>query len=207
MAKPRKVSYSLISPTDEPELYDLLHELVARYHDHLINARIALAWCNSWKPNADGQLTLGKCRKATDLDRQLHERDFVILLNQQAWNGAGFDDHKRRALLDHELCHADVEVDEDGEPVVNAAGRTIYRIRKHDLEEFQAIVERYGCWKGDIAEFAKAALDKKKLPLLADQPSREDVTVSVSLNGGPGTAPLPMREFNRRIRKVAAGAR
>jgi hypothetical protein len=204
MAKPRKVAYSIISPTEEPELYDLLRELVESYHDHLINARISLAWCYSWKPDADGQLILGKCKKAADLDRQLHDRDFIILLNQQAWYGAGFDDRKRWALLDHELCHADVEVDSEGEQVVNAAGRPVYRIRRHDLEEFQAIVQRHGCWKADIEEFAKEALKRGKTPLLADQ---DDVTVSVSIEGGPATAPLPLREFSRRLRKVAAGAR
>lgn len=195
MAKPRKVSYSLISPSEEPELYELLRDLVRRFHDHLRNARITLAWCYSWKPDHDGHLTLGKCRKASDLDRQLHDQDFVILLNQQAWFGAGFDDRKRRALLDHELCHADVEVDSDGEPVVNAVGRTVYRIRKHDLEEFQAIVERYGCWKADIAEFAKAALEKRRLPLLEEAPGDK--------NSSP--VPLPSPPTSIPVRLVARG--
>lgn len=30
------------------------------------------------------------------------------------------------------------------------------RLRKHDLEEFSTIAERYGCWKRDIEAFAKS---------------------------------------------------
>jgi hypothetical protein len=160
-------------------MYDLLRDLVVSYHDHLANAHISLAWCHSWKPDKDGRLVLGKCRKAADLDRQLHDRDFVILLNEVAWKGSDFDDHKRRALLDHELCHCDVEVDEEGEVVCNAAGRAVYRIRKHDLEEFQAIVNRHGLWKADIEEFVRVAQKSKAAPLFADEACKlESVTIS-----------------------------
>jgi hypothetical protein len=69
----RKVSYELISPDStvgEP-VYRLLRELVGAHHEHLKDARIALAWCTSWRPDVDGRVTLGKCRRASDLDREL----------------------------------------------------------------------------------------------------------------------------------------
>jgi hypothetical protein len=37
----------------------------------------------------------------------------------------------------------------------------VYRTRKHDLEEFSAIAERYGLWKRDL-ELFDAALTKAK---------------------------------------------
>jgi hypothetical protein len=65
--KPRKISYHLIPEDENPEMYALLQRLVTEDHDHLIDAVIKLAWCTSWKPDANGILTLGKCKLASDL--------------------------------------------------------------------------------------------------------------------------------------------
>lgn len=178
MPKPKKLSYRIIKEDEEPELHDLLNQLIAKYHEHLSDAKIALAWCFSWKPDVDGILTLGKCKKASDLDRQLHDYDFVILLNYAAWTLTPFSPLQKSALLDHELCHADVALDKEGKQRYTADGRTVYRIKKHDLEEFQCIVERHGCWKKHIEEFAKAALKKSRTPLFAGEPDAQAAVVT-----------------------------
>jgi hypothetical protein len=159
-AKPKALTYVLIDRMEvgaAPGMYALLDELVERHHEDLFrtNARIALAWATSWKADVDGRLVLGKCHKASDLSRELAPWDFVILLNQEFWRDTRVSEDARRALLDHELCHAAVSYDATGEPKVDIAGRTLYRIRKHDLEEFSAIAARYGCWKKDIEHFAQ----------------------------------------------------
>ena len=165
-ARPKKVAYTLIdrvSVIGHP-MYSLLDELVEAHHDHLRDARIALAWCTSWKPDVDGRVKLGMCRKASDLDRELAQWDFIVLLSRAFWQNDTVPPHQRRALLDHELCHAEVKLDmHTGEPAEDERGRTVYRIRKHDLEEFTAIVERYGTYKKDLEEFA-AALRRCRLP-------------------------------------------
>jgi hypothetical protein len=162
-AKSKAVAYELLvrdSAVGRP-MYALLDELVAEYHEDLKDARIALAWCSSWKPDADGRVTLGQCKKASDLDRELAPFDFVILLQRHFWRDDLFvTDDQRRALLDHELMHAALKYDEHGEPAVDERGRKIYRIRKHDLEEFSAIAERHGLWKRDLERFA-AALNRR----------------------------------------------
>ena len=59
--------------------------------------------------------------------------------------------------MDHELCHASVRCDKNsGEPMVDERNRLIYRIRKHDIEEFADIVERHGTYKRDLELFAQA---------------------------------------------------
>ena len=63
-------------------LYGMLADIVADHHGALLDARIALAWNLSWTPDVDGRVTLGKCKKASDLDRELAEFDFVIILRQ-----------------------------------------------------------------------------------------------------------------------------
>lgn len=161
VSTPKSLTYVLI-PRDADwgrEMYELLYQLVDEHHEELsqCNVRIALAWCTSWKPDVDGRVTLGKCKKASELDRELAPYDFVILLSRDFWQKPQVTALQRKALLDHELMHAAVVHDsETGDPKVDEKGRTLFRIRKHDLEEFEAIARRYGCWKGDIEAFMQA---------------------------------------------------
>lgn len=146
--------------------YRLMDEIIAAHHPHLADANICIAWAHGWKADADGRLQLGKMKKGSDLDREMHGYDAVMLLNHLAWNAAGFSEAQMRALIDHELCHLQVACDSDGEAKLDENGRTVYRIRKHDLEEFREIVARHGCWKDDVRKFAEAAVEKLEQPLL-----------------------------------------
>lgn len=156
--KIKKVHYELIARDSVigHGMYQLLDDLVAAHHEELRDARIALAWNTSWKPDVDGRLVLGKCKRASDLDRELAAFDFVILLLHGFWTHQGVTTLQRTALLDHELSHATLKLDERGEPVVDERGRNVYRTRKHDIEEFAAIVERYGTYTRDLEVFARA---------------------------------------------------
>lgn len=158
--RPKPITYALIPQTGDvgAAMYERLCSIIDTHHTELsrMNVRVALAWCTSWKPDVDGRVILGKCKKASDLDRELYPFDFVILLNQDFWLNPRVSDVQRQALLDHELCHAAIAYDEDGDPKVDARGRTVYRIRKHDLEEFSDIASRHGCWKRDIEDFMRA---------------------------------------------------
>lgn len=160
-AKPKRVSYEVIPRTsaiDFPatQMYGLLDELVEQHHEDLRKARIALAWCTSWKADVDGRVVLGKLQKASDLGRELAPYDFVVLLSKGFWMHPETKETQQRALLDHELCHGALVHDATGEPVENERGDLVYRLRKHDLEEFSAIVARHGIYKSDIEQFARA---------------------------------------------------
>ena len=157
-AKPKRVSYELIPPDSVigHPMYVLLHRLIEAHHEDLSRARVALAWCTSWKPDVDGRVTLGKCKKASDLDRELAAFDFIVLLRRAFWTDLRVTDLQRTALLDHELCHAALKYDDKGEPMEDERGRLVYRVRKHDIEEFTVIVERHGLYKADLERFAVA---------------------------------------------------
>jgi len=129
-----------------------------RHHELLdTEARIALAWCTSWKADVDGRIILGKCVKASDLHRELAPFDFVILLSKWFWEDVNVSDEQRVALLDHELTHAACTHDHlTGEIKRDERGRACYRIRKHDIEEFSCIVAEYGTYKRDLERFADA---------------------------------------------------
>jgi Putative phage metallopeptidase len=133
-------------------LYDLLQGFVDE-RPELVEARIALAWCTTWKADRDGHVTLGKCIKATQLHRELAPYDCSIVLNQYWWTDPKREELARQALLFHELCHLDVVSDpETGEWKRDERDRLRYRIRKHDVEEFHAVVARFGLWKRDLEQ-------------------------------------------------------
>lgn len=166
---PKKVSYQLIDRERSPAMYRLLARLVEQHHSELKDARIALAWCSSWRADVDGRITLGQCKKASDLDRELMAWDFIILLQQAFFADVSVTDEQRAALIDHELCHATVKLDPlTHEPIEDERGRTVYRLRRHDLEEFGEIVERHGCYKRDLELFAQSMLRARQQPLLED---------------------------------------
>lgn len=162
---PKRVTYRLIEANSEvgKPMYRLLRELVGMHHAEIKEARIALAWNTGWKPDVDGRVVLGKCKKASDLDRELAAYDFIIILRQSFWQDLQVTDEQRRALLDHELCHAAPRCDErTGDPIVDERGRIAYRIRKHDIEEFTDIVHRHGLYMRDLELFGAQILERLK---------------------------------------------
>ena len=148
------------------EAYWIMEKLVTDHHSHLKDAKIAIAWRFGWSQDADGRLRLGQAKKGSDLDRELHHFDFVLLFNHEAWNKGGLKQGQKVALVDHELCHCEVSVDTDGEPKVDEEGRTVYRVRKHDIEEFLDVVNRHGCYTNELAKLAQAGIKDADRPLL-----------------------------------------
>ena len=166
MAEPKKVNVVPIDETESPGLYKIMRSLIDKHHGHLVGARIVLVWNYGWSEDADGRLVLGKAKKASDLDAALGEYDFAISLNHEAVNAKEWSEAQTKALIDHELCHCDVTKDDAGEVKQDETGRTVYRIRKHDIEEFGEVVARHGLYKSDLVKFAETIREAKKLPLL-----------------------------------------
>jgi hypothetical protein len=163
MSKPKAVNFELISEERHPEIYDLLAEVRGESHEDIADAEIILAWRKALKVDKDGHLILGKCVKVSDLHKELAAYDFVILLNKEVWENPEFTIEKKKALLDHELCHAAPALDsETGEQKTDERGRPVWRIRKHDIEEFREVVERHGCYKADLEKFAEALIKSRQ---------------------------------------------
>lgn len=169
MSKPKPVKYRVIElpPDGDDEsrwMYGVLGELIAEHHEHLEDASILLVWRDSWSPDQDGRETIGQCKKLTDPQRLIHGVDFLILLSRDRWEG--LEPVQRRALIDHELCHAAVSMDQEtGEPKLDALGRKVYRIRKHTIEEFDEVVARHGVYMRDVYRFGAVVKRAKQLGL------------------------------------------
>lgn len=125
-------------------------DLIGRYHQHLLGVRVEYLF-SSKTPKSKGSEVWGSARKISGLSAFLagdhsenpNDSFFVIVISRPIWDQ--IDEAKRRALVDHELCHC--WVNEEGD--LTTIG--------HDLEEFGAIVHRHGQWREDITRFLSAA--------------------------------------------------
>ena len=95
---------------------------------------------------------LGKCSKATGKWRYLVDKDFVIEVFSGFWEPA--TQNQKEALLLHELCHIISEENDEGE--------ITWKIKKHDLEEFNFVVEKYKDWRPELSEFKKCLNGKEE---------------------------------------------
>lgn len=139
---------------------------------HLVENDITFGWLMRIEPKFKGNRTeLGSVHETAhmaqgafkDLFEQLlvgmlgHLPKFVVVINAPWWEQANA--HEREALVFHELMHVRQKMDKYGGLKFDKDGRPVYGCQGHDIEEFRAVVQRYGAWKGDIADFLQAARD------------------------------------------------
>jgi hypothetical protein len=168
--KQKPVNFDLLPKSHG--LYDQLEKVREKHHQPLAGAIIAIAWQQRIKPDKDAHLKLGQLRKRTDLDKEFADFDFIVILNYDAWQRMSAK--QQTALLDHELCHGAPMIDEKtGEQKKDDRGRLLWRMRKHDIEEFREVVERHGCYKRDLEDFIRAGADKLP-PTLFDPPKDDE---------------------------------
>lgn len=91
-----------------------------------------------------GQRALGLCRKIKLKDRVMGRADAEITLDGDWWETA--TEAERRALLDHELHHINIEMDSNGKSLTDDFSRPKITLRKHDFEFgwFSIIAARHG---------------------------------------------------------------
>ena len=146
-----------------PECERIASDLIDKYHQHLKHIKIAYMFKAKpaetaiedeattlkkrgrprQKPKG-GKVWIAKCSLVSGKYRLLFTDDyrFVITADQEIWDSLTLA--QQTAVMDHELCHA--TLDEEGNP----------RLRKHDLEEFRAAVDRNGLYLADIQAFYEA---------------------------------------------------
>ena len=146
--------------TKAPQVEKIAEELIPQFHPHLKDVRIEYVFIDK-VPLKGGSEIWGSMRKISSLpayfaaseDDKLDgyaEPFFAMIISSPIWEN--LPEAKRRALVDHELCHAKVEEDKDGNPKL--------KIAPHDLEEFTEIVKRHGLWRDSIKDFMSVGIDK-----------------------------------------------
>ena len=126
--------------------------LIKAFHVHLRKRSIAYLWVE--RMSDGGMEKLGTASRAAAKVKFLAEVDFILTFNHTAWKVLSTD--QRVALVDHELTHCTI----DGESLAPL-------LVPHDVEEFGAIVRKYGLWKPDLKRFG-LVVDAVQQPSLFD---------------------------------------
>ena len=105
-----------------------------------------------------GIRALGITRKMGIKDRVMGRGDAEVALDGDWWEDA--TPGRRKALLDHELHHIEVKLDEDGVVIRDDLKRPKLKLRKHDVEVgwFALVAGRHGSNSLEI-EQAKMVMD------------------------------------------------
>lgn len=160
--------------TPAPDVKSIADELIVKYHPHLDGVRIEYVMGDK-TPRRGGKDVWGFVKKISSLPAYLaaDKNDqksgdvspfFVMVISEPIWVNLYPD--KRTALVDHELCHCGVEVDDEGNSKLT--------LIPHDLEEFVAIVRRYGLWMEDVKDFVTAVNSKTNSISSDNEPDDED---------------------------------
>lgn len=110
-------------------------EMIAELRPAL-NAGLRIGCCMSDKEKkSKGRRVFGECQKVPEEWQGFCPYDFLITFYEP--NIAGMTDEQMHILAVHELLHIGVDVDELG--IVTGT-----RVVPHDMEDFGAVVRRYG---------------------------------------------------------------
>ncbi len=153
--KPRPVNFSLLTRAAETSLYGMLDRLVAAYHPSLHGTAILIYWKRNWKPDRDGQITYARAVKPSDDKRELMEHDLALWLNFDHWDE--LDNRQREAQMDAALARCVRVLDKEEEPVIDDAGRPVFRLRKPDVQADVAVVRRHGCYDESLRALVAVA--------------------------------------------------
>lgn len=117
--------------SEAPEsLVQVVEALVSTHHPHLEEARIGVVLRDT-VGSSRGVPQQGGVQLVGAVHQVLLDLDFLVWVAADAWSGLTLSE--KLALLDHQLCHCQM-----------SQGRCY--LRGHDVEEFQAIIERYGSY-------------------------------------------------------------
>jgi hypothetical protein len=82
--------------------------------------------------------------------------DFLVVLDAEYWLDA--TDRQREILVYHELCHIQPSFDKYGaQRFSRDTGLPVLTLAGHDVEEFSAVVTRYGAHTDELRQFIAAA--------------------------------------------------
>lgn len=114
---------------------------------YIKDSRVRIAYLESdqaKKADAD-KLVLGECEKVAAKNKWAINYDFTITLFKN--NLVGLSADQIRIVMFHELLHVGIEPGPDGDEN--------YSVRKHDLEDFKLIIDKYGTDWSNVARKEK----------------------------------------------------
>ena len=112
------------------ELEDLANEVMIDKHMDLDNVRIKYVLVY---PGISKKVA-GRCTLANPMMKLFGDCDYVIQMSGDLWDQ--LDEDHQKILMWHELLHV--------HPVQNKSGEYDFRIRDHDIKDFNVIIKQHG---------------------------------------------------------------
>lgn len=132
------------------DVLQMAQELIRLYHPELMEFNIAFVF-RSEAGLSGGKRVLGQASKAPAKFAPFMDLDGLVWLAEDVWYQ--MSETQKKALIDHELCHFIVGMDGS------------FGLRGHDIEEFQAVIDRWGLWDMDLRTIAPSFVAaQEKLP-------------------------------------------
>jgi predicted metallopeptidase len=147
---------------------EVAEEIIATDRDDLDGVPIVYLFISP-TPQSNGRNVWGRARRITGLNAVLAALDsfdgidrpqpaepfYVIEISEEIWEA--LDEPRRRALVDHELCHL--------RPIEEDDGTKTLKMRGHDFEEFIGVLRRHGLWTTAADAASKAVAEQLALEL------------------------------------------
>lgn len=207
--------------------------LIPEHHLHLAEAEILYIFTDQKRKKCD-RVKVGSAAKMNALQRFLASGldgvdqgpNFLILIDSVWWDVA--PPSERAALIDHELCHCAMFVNNSHPPqwrrilpheIRDDFADWRWGLRGHDIEEFAAVLKRHGFWRRDEAEheFEEIALqlvmptssNSEKREVFSKEakqaaeallaPSADGTTVSITAGGRTVHGPAAKRKRTAKL--------
>lgn len=138
-----------------PEVETIAKEIIQKHRPYLGHVKITYMF----RPEGsvtDDKVIAGMCVRVDDRNRSVHDYDFIIEIAKDVWDEAPTEEFKT-ALVDHELGHAGIRMDEEGDVRYDEkTNRPKTYIKKHDIEEFEDVLDRHGAYHKALRNFLDA---------------------------------------------------
>ena len=134
-------------------------EMLRERHNLPVEIEVAYRWKRKAGKSGD-KLILGKCLKLSGPAKHFGRVDFLVWLAADACRDLKLTQDQYVNRIYHELLHAGVEYDDDGNAKPIARG--------HDIEEFSAVARDYGLWNDVQNDFVATAVQAPLWPMAWD---------------------------------------
>ncbi|MHA2063600.1 MAG: putative metallopeptidase [Candidatus Thorarchaeota archaeon] len=114
------------------------------------NMGLLLVWREEHEIDKDGNAVFGKASKLSNKNRDIYGVDFMLTFAKDLWDLGSVGQRKR--VMWHELCHPQIEFDDEGVPVRDNENRIKIWLAPHDLvmNTFRDEIDTFGLSAGQL---------------------------------------------------------
>ncbi|MEN6571386.1 MAG: putative metallopeptidase [Anaerolineaceae bacterium] len=185
----------------DPSVETIVKQMISQYHRDLLPLSIGVLYRSEPQASA-GRDVLANISKVNAKLKPFLDYDLILWVSKPDWEGR-LTENQRMALIDHELCH--VEIDGDDQ----------ITIIHHDIEEFREVIARWGLWSKDLVRSEQVLKHATQGELFATAPETtgkvetipEMVISHIKPDGQTESVELGPGEFDRVANKLIKSTR